>query len=181
MGQQQARFADRTFEGTDIRFLEIRGTGITGKWLFEIRALEKAGAYTRRARFVVEFLPKAYRLSRLGMLGQGSDPATFIGLLEVPEDLKSAFDAYIRQECERRRTTLRRTRQGPGYLLRQLATLLINAEIRPAPEAEQEVLGIIRRHLENPGFIYPVKGVPNQYHFGDEHIGRFFLKETAPP
>ncbi len=180
MGNQHARFADRLFEGTEIRFLEIRGTGITGKWLFEIRALERAGAHTKRTRFLVEFLPKAYRLSRLGLLGQGSGLGIgeLTGLLDVPEAIKTAFDQYIRQECERRRIPLRRTRQGPGYLLRQLATLLINSEIQPAPEAEQEVLGIIRRHLENPEFIYKVNGQLNQYHFGDEHIGRFFMKET---
>ena len=180
MGQQHGRFADRTFEGTDVRFLEIRGTGITGKWLFEIRALERAGAHVKRTRFVVEFLPKAYRLSRLGLVGQGSDIGIgdMTGLLEVPDAIQTAFEDYIRQECARRRVTLRRTRQGPGYLLRQLATLLVNAEIRPAPEAEQEVLGIIRRHLENPVFIHRVKGATDQYHFGDEHVGRFFMKET---
>ena len=180
MGQQHGRFSDRTFEGTEVRFLEIRGTGTTGKWLFEIRALERAGAHTKRTRFVVEFLPKAYRLSRLGMVGQGSEIgiAEMIGLLEVPEDIKTAFEGHIRQECERRRITLRRTRQGAGYLLRQLATLLINAEIRPAAEAEQEVLDIIRRHLGNPVFIHRVKGATDQYHFGDEHVGRFFMKET---
>lgn len=180
MGQQHGRFADRTFEGTDVRFLEIRGTGITGKWLFEIRALERVGPYTKRTRFVVEFLPKALRLSRLGLAGWGSQIGTgeMTGLLEVPEEIKSAFEAHIRQECERRRVTLRRTRQGPGYLLRQLATLLINAEIRPAAKTEQEVLDIIRRHLENPAFIHRVKGATDQYHFGDEHIGRFFMKET---
>ena len=180
MGNQHARFADRLFEGTEIRFLEIRGTGITGKRLFEIRTLERAGAHTKRTRFLVEFLPKAYRLSRLGLLGQGSGLGVgeLTGLLDVPEAIKTDFDQYIRQECERRRLPLRRTRQGPGYLLRQLATLLINSEIQPAPEAEQEVLDIIRRHMENPEFIYKVNGALNQYHFGDEHVGRFFMKET---
>lgn len=180
MGQQHGRFADRTFEGTEVRFLEIRGSGTTGKWLFEIRALERTGAHTKRTRFVVEFLPKAYRLSRLGMVGQGSEIGMeeMTGLLEVPEEIKTAFEGHIRQECERRRITLRRTRQGPGYLLRQLATLLINAEIRPAAKAEREVLDIIRRHLENPVFIHRVKGATDQYHFGDEQVGRFFMKET---
>lgn len=180
MGQQHARFADRTFEGTEVQFLEIRGTGITGKWLFEIRALERAGAHTKRTRFLVEFLPKAYRLSRLGMVGQGSEIGIeeLTGLLEVPEEIKTAFDQHIRQECARRRITLRRTRQGPGYLLRQLATLLINSEIQPSPKAEEEVRGIIQSHLENPEFIYKVNGANGQFHFGDDHIGRFFIKET---
>ena len=43
MGNLNERLSDRTFEGTEVRFLEMRGTGITGKWLFEIRALEEAG------------------------------------------------------------------------------------------------------------------------------------------
>lgn len=180
MGNLNERFSDRTFEGTEVRFLEMRGTGITGKWLFEIRALEQAGGNQKRTRFLVEFLPKARRLSRLGMIGQGGEytMADLVGLVDVPDDLKAEFERHIRQECERRRVTLRRTRQGPGYLLRQLATLLVNAEIRPSMEAEQEVTGIIKRHLENPIFIHRVSGAMDQYHFGDEYVGRFFMKET---
>ena len=180
MSNPPARFQDRTFEQPEIHFLEIRGTGITGKWLFEIRALEKAGPHTRRARFLVEFLPKARRLSRLAMVGQGPELSLeeATGLLAVPDDLKTAFERFIIAECARRRTALRRTKQGPGYLLRQLATLLVNHEVRPSAQAEQELTGIIRRYLEQPAFIHRVSGATDKYHFGDEHIGRFFLKET---
>lgn len=181
MGNLKERFADRKFEGTEVRFLEMRGTGITGKWLFEIRALEQAGDSVKRTRFLVEFLPKAMRLSRMGMVGQGSGEtslADLVGLVEVPEELKTAFDQHIRKECERRRTTLRRTRQGPAYLLRQLATILVNREVQPSLEAEQEVIEVIRQHLENPVFIHRVSGSTDQYHFGDEYVGRFFMKET---
>lgn len=181
MGNLKERFSDRAFEGTEIRFMEMRGTGITGKWLFEIRALERVGDGVKRTRFLIEFLPKAMRLSRLGMVGQGSGEgslADLVGLVEVPEDLKAAFEQLIRDECNRRRTQLRRTRQGPAYLLRQLATLLVNGAIRPSFEAEQEVLAVIRLHLENPIFIHRVSGSTDQYHFGDEYVGRFFMKET---
>ncbi len=179
MGKLYSRFSDRTFEGTEVRFLEIRGTGITGKWLFEIRALEQVGTQKKRTRFLVEFLPKAIRYSRIGMIGQGDiEMNDLIGLIEVPDDLKMAFDQYIRQEFERRRIQLRRTRQGPAYMLRQLATLLVNAEIKPGHALEQEVLGFIKSHLENPIFIYNVSNATDQYHFGDEQLGRFFLKET---
>lgn len=178
MGNLKERFADRTFEGTEVRFLELRGTGITGKWLFEIRALERVDDAVKRTRFLIEFLPKVIRLSRLGMVGQGSALADLVGLIEVPEEMKVAFDQYIRKECERRRVNLRRTRQGPAYLLRQLATLLVNAEIQPSEEAEREVLAVIRKHLEHPTFIHRVSGSTDQYHFGDEYVGRFFMKET---
>jgi hypothetical protein len=114
------------------------------------------------------------------MVGQGPDLSLeeATGLLDVPEDLKTAFERFISAECARRRTALRRTKQGPGYLLRQLATLLVNHELRPSAQAEQEVADIIRRYLEHPAFIHRVSGATDKYHFGDEHIGRFFLKET---
>lgn len=180
MGKLIERFSDRVFDGVEVRFLEIRGTGITGKWLFEIRASEHTGGQKKQTRFLVEFLPKTFRFSRLGLIGQGAEVGyeELTGLLDVPQEIKDGFDQHIRRECERRRLKLRRTRQGPSYMIRQLATLLINSEIKPAPAVEQQVLAMIERNLENPVFIHRVAGSTDQFHFGDEYIGRFFMKET---
>lgn len=180
MGKHLGRFSDRVFNGVEVRFLEIRGSGITGKWLFEIRALEQIGGQQKRSRFLVEFLPKQFRHSRLGLVGQGSgigyDELT--GLLDVPEELQQAFDRHIRSECERRNIKLRRTRQGPAYMIRQLTTLLINSKIKPSKPVERAVREVIERNLESPVFIRQVNGTANQFHFGDEYIGRFFMQET---
>lgn len=163
----------RKFESAnriEVNFLSVRGTGLTGKWHLELLCESGDG----RARYLVEFLPQKTRYTRSSMVNGAAE------IPPVPRDLKNQFHEFIQEQCTRRGLPLRRTRQGPGWMLDQVASLLVNQEIEPGPEKIREVTDYIRWHLENPAYILPVEQKPKMFHFGDPEKGRFFLTETPP-
>lgn len=170
----------RKFETADrvvINFLSVRGTGITGKWLLEMLA-ESA---CEKSRYLIEFMPKRMKHTRLGMLAGGAMAAPECAeALRVPDATKTAFAAWVGEQCYLRGVSMRRTRQGPGWMLDQLGNLLLNQDIAPSDETLAEVEGYIRWHLTNPHAIRPVAGNVKQFYFGDEETGRFFMTETPP-
>lgn len=173
-------FSSRTFRNVRVTDLSIRGTGVTGKWLLRLEAEEQGPEKAIPAAFAIEFLPGHIKYCRVNMIGEAAADAACgaDALLPVPEEVQEAFDLYVRRECERRRLPMRRTRQGPRYMIRQLATLIVQQQTQPSDSLRQEVERYIFSHfLERPEFVSRVANSARQYHFGDPITGRFFMTE----
>ena len=163
-----------TAKRVEVKFISIRGTGITGKWHLEATSEGGDAVCEGRFRYLIEFLPKRFRFTRLGLMGEGERQVT------VPADLKAAFDVFVRTKCQDRGLPMRRTRQGPGYLMDQLANLLVFQDLEPGEAILNEIELYIRWHFENPDYIRNVVANPKQFHFGDDETGLFVLTETPP-
>lgn len=168
---------NRRFEAAkrvEVNFISIRGTGITGKWHLEAVSKDGDSLSGGHFRYLIEFLPKRFRFTRLGLMGEGERQVS------APAEIKSAFDAFVRTKCQERGLPMRRTRQGPGYLMDQLANLLVFQELEPGDAILNEIELYIRWHFENPDYIRNVVANPKQFHFGDDETGLFVLTETPP-
>lgn len=180
MGETVLPIVERVFKRPAVELLSIRGTGCTGKWVLKVETGEEGPAGLKRKSFVVEFMPKNFRHCRIGLLGAGgATTEAGTGLVMVPESIGEAFESFIREQYALRKTAMRRTRQGPRYLINVMATMLLNEDLTPDESAVEEISAYILRHFSSPQFIQRCVGKSNNhYHFGDESIGRFFMVEV---
>ena len=166
-------FSDRKLKNHHLEFKGIRGTGVTGFWLFELRCLESFQGGERRARFIIQLIPTSLRFSRISMLSNTDLTGSRV---EVP--CAAEYEHWLKEKMVGTKIRFRRTRQGPRFMIEQLTAMMLAESIDPDSIVLNEVRAYIMNHLEQPEFVKnTVK--QSEYHFGDAEIGRFFVKETA--
>lgn len=166
-------FSDRNLTQHHLEFKGVRGTGVTGFWLFELRCLEAFQGGERRARFIIQLIPTSLRFSRISMLTNTDLTGSRV---EVP--CAAEYEAWLKEKMVGTKIRFRRTRQGPKFMIEQLTAMMLAESIDPDATVLNQVRTYIMDHLKQPEFIKnTVK--QSEYHFGDAEIGKFFVKETA--
>lgn len=170
------KFGSRHLERVEVRLLEVRGRGNTGYWLFEANAIETLPIRKRPVRFIVKFMPAARKYLRVFACASGEQGPV------VPKNISDGFENYVRGEYEKRGgKEYRFTRQGPAFLIQQVADLLLSREIEPDETTVDELRQIILAYFtDRTDLVSRCEKEATQYWFGDDYTGRFFVSEVLP-
>jgi len=150
----------------EVKLIGIGGTGQMGIWLFDIKQ--------DKNRFVVEFIPERLAYARVNMLPKTDFP--------VPDSVRKEFADFILKSHHeipvQRHRAVRKT--SPETHIQALANIILNQEIMPLDNLQEEVRAEIKRYFKHPHFIQPIKGKENRYWFRSPAMGRFYVTQCPP-
>ena len=169
-------FQSRQFDRVEVRLLEVRGRGNTGYWLFETTARETLPMRKRPVRFVVKFMPAARKYLRVFSAVPCEQTTA------VPQPIAVQFESFVKEEYEKRAgKEYRFTKQGPAFLIQQVADLLLSREIEPEEKTVDELRQMIGAYFtDRADLVARCAKEAAQYWFGDDFTGRFFVTEVLP-
>lgn len=157
-----------------IEYERLIGNGTTGRWLFRIEWNGK--------HYCCEFQPNGIKYSRAAILGPG---ATREGVGEkmtaqLSEPLLDAVTGEI-TALTKQFGLYPALRRDPAKLKKDFgnfAAAAVLANCHPDETLRAELIGIMEKFFEK-GLIEASNKNPFSYHFGDQSLGWFFMRETV--